>query len=115
MNAILTMSEKQISKIANDNKVLFVLKEYPSNFNHKRDVLIVEREGTSLIYGSIKVRNVCWRRGFFRFLWRWSKYVAFVSGSAFDYVFDKKGFYIFECYSYHAFKCANVCEKKAVQ
>lgn len=104
MNAILTMSEKQISKITNDNKVLFVLKKYPSNFDPRHDVLIIENEDTSQIFGTIKVLGVYWRTGIFRFLWKWCKYVAFVSGSLTEYLFDKKGFYVFECYSYQAYK-----------
>lgn len=104
MNAIMKMSEKNIGRITNDNKLLFVLKSYPNGFDAKRDVLIIENEDTSQIYGTLKVKKVYWRRGIFKFLWQWSKYIAFISGSFVDYVFDKKGFYVFECYSYQAYK-----------
>lgn len=104
MNQILSLPEKSIKRIVEQNKVLLVLKKYPSNFNHKKDVFIIEEETTGQIFGTIKVAGVYWRKQFFRFLLRWATHVAFIDGSLTSYMFSKKGFYVFQCYSYVAYK-----------
>ena len=115
MNHILSLPEKNIKNLAERDKVLLVMQKFPSNFNHKRDVFILENEDSGLIYGTVKIARIYWREKFIHFMLKFSRDIAFIDGSLWSYLTSKKGFYVFQCYSLTAYKQSYVKRKKAVQ
>ena len=104
MNHIISLPLKNIENIIREHKELLVLKKYPGTFNHKKDVLLLEDEETGLIYGTLRVAGTFWSNNILKLVIKFWKSIAYIDGNFLTYLHNKKGFYVFQIYSYQLYK-----------
>lgn len=104
MNHNFNLPKKSIAAIVKDNKPLLLRLDFPSNFDYRRDVLILTDEDSGIVWGTVKVATCTWHKDFFSFLIKHRKLIAHVQGSLLSYFGRKQGFFVMQVYSYQMFR-----------
>lgn len=104
MNHIIKLPKKAIENIFEKKNELFILKYFPSNFDHKRDSLIVEEEETGLIHGTMKIDSVYRNNSILKTLLQFHRQIAYIRGDFLSYIGRKRGYYVFHVYSVIRYK-----------
>ena len=104
MNQNFNLPKKSIAAIVTDNKPLLLRLDFPSNFDYRRDVLILTDEESGIVWGTAKLAGAYWRKDFIKFLIKHYSEIAHVQGSLLSYFGRKQGFFVMQVYSYQMYK-----------
>lgn len=103
MNHNFNLPRKAIQSIVKENKPLLLRLDFPSNFDHRRDILILTDEDSGIVWGTAKLAGAYWRKNFIKFLIKHHNEIAHVQGSYISYLHRKQGFFVLQVYSYMKF------------
>ena len=104
MNHNFNLPRKAIQRITEEKKDLLLRLDFPSCFDHRRDILILTDEDSGIVWGTAKIAKMYWSKNFTKFLMKHYKSIAHVQGRFVSYIHRKQGFFILQVYSCQRFK-----------
>lgn len=96
MNAIITLPSASIQKINDEKKDILILNAYPCHFDVKKGRLLISKEESGVVVGTLKIMSAFQCTKFIRVWWRLRKRIAHKDDGWFYYAFLCKKYFLFE-------------------
>lgn len=106
MNAIITLPSASIRKINEEQKDILILNAYPNHFDVKKGKLLISKEESGIIVGTLRVKSAFQCTKFIRLWWELRKRIAHKDESLFYYAFLCKKYFLFEIDNIQMYKQA---------
>lgn len=96
MNAIITLPSASIRKINEEQKDILILNAYPNHFDVKKGCLLISKEESGVVVGTLQIKSAFQCTKFIRLWWKLRKRIAHKDDSWFYYAFLCKKYFLFE-------------------
>lgn len=106
MNAIITLPSASIKKIHDEQKDILILNAYPCRFDVKKGKLLISKEESGIVVGTLQIKSAFQCTKFIRLWWKLRKRIAHKDDRWLYYAFLCKKYFLFEIDNIQMYKQA---------